>query len=84
LKVDDIYIPTNTAIFVDENKLVFPLVLRRWKEGDSFQPLVWKASQVSFFKDTKLSLLEKKISGYCGQEIQLFGLLVLDKGSNLE
>jgi tRNA(Ile)-lysidine synthase len=40
-KVDDIYIPTNTAIF-DENKLVFPLALR--KEGDSFQPLVWKAS----------------------------------------
>jgi tRNA(Ile)-lysidine synthase len=36
-KVDDIYIPTNTAIFVDENKL-FPLALRRWKEGDSFQP----------------------------------------------
>jgi tRNA(Ile)-lysidine synthase len=43
-KVDDIYIPTNTAIFVDENKLVFPLALRRWKEGIVFNLLVWKAS----------------------------------------
>jgi tRNA(Ile)-lysidine synthase len=42
-KVDDIYIPTNTAIFVDENKLVFPLALRRWKEI-VFNLLVWKAS----------------------------------------
>jgi tRNA(Ile)-lysidine synthase len=41
-KVDDIYIPTNTAIFVDENKLVFPLALRRW-EGIVFN-LLWKAS----------------------------------------
>jgi tRNA(Ile)-lysidine synthase len=62
-KVDDIYVPTNTAIFVDENKLVFPLALRRWKEGDSFQPLGMegKTKKVGkLFKDNKLSLLEKE------------------------
>jgi hypothetical protein len=34
LKVDDIYIP-NTAIFVDEDKLVFLLF---GADGESFQP----------------------------------------------
>jgi tRNA(Ile)-lysidine synthase len=47
-----IYIPTNTAIFVDENKLVFPLALRRWKEG-TFSILESKSKKVSkLFKDT--------------------------------
>jgi tRNA(Ile)-lysidine synthase len=60
-KVDDIYIPTNTAIFVDENKLVFPLALRRWKEGIVFNLCMeGKSKKVSFFKDTKLSLLKRK------------------------
>ncbi|MEZ7497789.1 tRNA lysidine(34) synthetase TilS [Flavobacterium sp. Arc3] len=62
-KVDAIYIPTNTAIFVDQNKLEFPLVLRRWNEGDNFQPfgMDGKSKKVSkLFKDEKLSLLEKE------------------------
>jgi hypothetical protein len=44
LKVDDIYIPTNTAIFVDENKLVFPWFYADGKKGIVFNLLVWKAS----------------------------------------
>jgi tRNA(Ile)-lysidine synthase len=62
-KVDDIAVPTNTAIFVDKDKLAFPLVLRRWNEGDYFQPfgMEGKSKKVSkLFKDAKLSLIEKE------------------------
>jgi tRNA(Ile)-lysidine synthase len=43
--------------------LSFPLVLRRWEEGDFFQPIGMngKSKKISkFFKDIKLSLLEKQ------------------------
>ena len=62
-KVNDISKESNTTIFVDEDKLWYPLVLRRWKEGDVFQPfgMEGKSKKVSkFFKDEKLSLLEKE------------------------
>lgn len=62
-KVTDINLTSNASIFVDEDKLRFPLVLRRWKEGDIFQPfgMEGKSKKVSkFFKDEKLSLLEKE------------------------
>lgn len=62
-KVADICIIANTSIFVDEDKLQFPLVLRRWSDGDSFQPfgMNGKTKKVSkFFKDEKLSLIDKE------------------------
>jgi len=51
-------------IHVDATKLSFPLVLRRWKEGDSFFPFGMKQrKKVSdFFINNKLSLLEKEQS----------------------
>lgn len=61
-KADDISNLSNTTIFVDADKLKFPLVLRKWKEGDSFSPfgMNGKTKKVSkFFKDEKLSLIEK-------------------------
>ena len=64
-KVVDISLKTNSAIFVDADKLQFPLVLRHWNEGDSFQPfgMNGKSKKVSkLFKDEKLSLLEKENS----------------------
>jgi len=64
-KVADISLVPNTTIFVDEDKLQFPLVLRRWMEGESFRPfgMGGKSKKVSkFFKDEKLSLIEKENS----------------------
>ena len=53
----------NSVIFVDADKLQFPLVLKKWKEGAVFQPLGMngQSKKVSkIFKDEKLSLLEKE------------------------
>lgn len=54
---------SNMSIFVDRKKIVFPLILRKWREGDFFQPsgMGGKSKKVSkFFKDQKMSLLEKE------------------------
>jgi tRNA(Ile)-lysidine synthase len=62
-KVADISNVSNTTIFVDEDNLCYPLLLRRWQEGDIFQPfgMDGKSKKVSkFFKDEKLSLIEKE------------------------
>lgn len=62
-KVDDIGDGSNTSIFVDEDKLCFPIVLRKWKIGDMFQPfgMNGKTKKVSkLFKDEKKSLVEKE------------------------
>ena len=62
-RVDNISNVSNEVIFVDEDKLWFPLVLRRWQTGDVFQPfgMEGKSKKVSkFFKDEKLSLIEKE------------------------
>lgn len=62
-KADDILVASNSIIFVDQDKLVYPLVLKKWNEGDSFQPfgMNGKSKKLSkLFKDEKLSLLEKE------------------------
>ncbi len=61
--VDVIGASSNSTIFVDREKLLFPLTLRHWKEGDVFQPfgMEGKSKKVSkLFKDEKLSLIEKE------------------------
>ena len=47
---------------LDYNKLVFPLVLRKWKNGDSFIPLGMKGyKKVSnYMIDEKMSILQKQ------------------------
>ena len=62
-KVADINKADSSAIFVDESKLSYPLVLRKWQEGDFFYPLGMKgkSKKVSkFFKDEKMALLDKE------------------------
>lgn len=51
------------AIYVDAEKLKFPLFVRRWQEGDYFYPLGMKGQKKKvskYFKDEKMSLSEKQ------------------------
>lgn len=59
--VGDISNQSSNVIFVDEALLQFPLTLRRWQEGDVFQPygMTGKKKLSKFFKDEKFSLLDK-------------------------
>lgn len=53
----------NPAIlYVDAQKLNFPLILRHWREGDRFHPFGMKGSKKlsDFFIDQKINLLEKR------------------------
>jgi len=49
-------------VYLDMDKLVFPLEIRAWQEGDRFTPLGMKGSQKlsDFFINRKLSVLEKQ------------------------
>jgi tRNA(Ile)-lysidine synthase len=59
--VSDISVTDSNSIFVDENKLQFPLTLRKWQEGDFFYPfgMTGKKKLSKYFKDEKFSLIDK-------------------------
>jgi tRNA(Ile)-lysidine synthetase-like protein len=63
--------------------LNYPLIIRKWQEGDFFYPtgMLGKKKVSKYFKDEKLSILDKKKTfGYFAQKImKSFGLLVNDK-----
>lgn len=56
------FIPNPNILYVDAKKLVFPLILRHWQEGDRFRPFGMRGSKKlsDFFIDQKINLLEKK------------------------
>ena len=54
--------PTAKCAFLDKEKLDFPLILRRGRSGDVFYPsgMTGKKKVAKFFKDEKMSSLDKK------------------------
>lgn len=62
-KVTDTFNSTNKTIFVDDEKLKYPLLIRHWKTGDYFYPMGMdgKSKKLSkLFKDEKRSRIEKE------------------------
>ncbi|TXI64274.1 MAG: tRNA lysidine(34) synthetase TilS [Flavobacterium sp.] len=61
-KAVNIFETHSNCIFVDENKLKFPLTIRKWQEGDYFYPsgMNGKKKLSKYFKDEKYSLLDKE------------------------
>ena len=54
--------PNSNTIYVDTQKLKFPLLLRKWKTGDYFYPfgMQGKKKLSKYFKDEKMSALERE------------------------
>lgn len=62
-QVADMQALGNSVIFVDADKIHFPLYLRRWQNADVFYPLGMngQSKKVSkYFKDQRFSLLDKQ------------------------
>jgi tRNA(Ile)-lysidine synthase len=61
-RVDKILGYTPSIVYLDVQKLSFPLQLRKWREGDSFYPFGMKGKKKlsKFFKDEKLSFIAKE------------------------
>ena len=61
-EVQDISHQKNNSFFVDKDLLKFPLTVRKWQNGDYLYPsgMAGKKKLSKYFKDEKLSLLEKE------------------------
>ena len=53
---------SNLVVYLDREKLKFPLILRKWEEGDFFYPQGMKGKKKlsKYFKDEKFSLVDKE------------------------
>jgi tRNA(Ile)-lysidine synthase len=53
---------SNLVAYLDREKLKFPLILRKWEEGDFFYPQGMKGKKKlsKYFKDEKFSLVDKE------------------------
>ncbi len=70
--------------FLDAEKLTFPLILRKWKQGDYFQPLGMKGIKKlsDFFVDIKLSIPDKEncwLITSADQVVWIVGLRIDDR-----
>ncbi|MFZ0490574.1 MAG: tRNA lysidine(34) synthetase TilS [Salegentibacter sp.] len=61
-EVKEISQTSKNSVYVAAEKLKFPLIVRKWKEGDYFHPFGMKGRKKlsDFFKDKKFSLPEKE------------------------
>ena len=61
-KLDGISETSKHIIYVDADRLEFPLNIRKWQEGDWFCPLgmTGKKKLSKYFKDEKMSLIDKE------------------------
>jgi len=59
--VDKMTVVANDCIFVDADKIRFPLTLRKWQENDVFYPFGMDGKKLisKYFKDEKMSLHDK-------------------------
>jgi tRNA(Ile)-lysidine synthase len=62
IPTDKIGYVDSRVIYVDASLLVYPLIVRKWREGDVFQPFGLKGNKKisKFYKDEKLSLTAKE------------------------
>lgn len=53
---------SNNIVYLDADKFKYPLILRQWKDGDYFYPIGMQGKKKlsKYFKDEKLSLVEKE------------------------
>ena len=72
------------TIYIDESKISFPLIVRKWKNGDRFQPfgMHGKSQKLQdYFTNQKLNLFEKdniKIIESNGQILWIIGYRMAD------
>ncbi|MBT8273295.1 MAG: tRNA lysidine(34) synthetase TilS, partial [Bacteroidia bacterium] len=54
----------HNVIFVDQDRFIQPLYVKKWEEGDSFHPfgLNGRKKVSKYFKDEKMSLIDKENS----------------------
>jgi len=76
-KVSKIQPPNENTIFLDTDTLTFPLLVRKWQEGDSFYPngMQGKKKLSKFFKDEKYSLLQKENTWLLCSENQIVWII---------
>ena len=62
--LEELIFDNPNTISVDYDKVQFPLIIRKWEKGDYFFPIGLKGKKKlsKFFKDEKMSLLEKENS----------------------
>lgn len=60
-QVDSEIIKNNQSIYIDKTLLKFPLIVRKWENGDYFYPtgMQGKKKVSKYFKDEKFSLFDK-------------------------